>query len=384
MSKITPSGTSTILGKSGSNPVAITVDSAGNVYTANWGSNNGSKITPGGTSTILAATGSNPAAITVDSAGNIYTANYGSNNASKITPDGTSTILGTTGSNPAAITVDSAGNIYTANEGSNNASKITPGGTSTILAATGSLPRGIMVDSAGNIYTANEGSNNVSKITPSSYPAPPARPEAASAALGSAGSGTATVTVAANPLSAAFGVPSSYVVTAAQDASKSCTVSFLQSSCVVSGLTIGTAYTFTSKARLATWQTAPSAASNSVTPAAVATPDPTPTPTPTPDPTPTPTPRPAKPTVAWSSKTKVRTVTALITPVAGVTYTLTATSGRITKKGSCKNVTIKRGKKKLARRSCTVKLAKGKWLAAVTPKKGSTSGTVNSKRYTFK
>ena len=74
----------------------------------------------------------------------------------------------------------------------------------------------------------------------------------------------------------------------------------------------------------------------------------------------------------------------MITPVAGVTYTLTATSGRVTKKGSCKNVTIKQGKKKLARRSCTVKLAKGRWLAAVTPKKGSASGTVNSKRYTFK
>ncbi|MBJ7343538.1 MAG: hypothetical protein JHC46_08135 [Solirubrobacteraceae bacterium] len=74
----------------------------------------------------------------------------------------------------------------------------------------------------------------------------------------------------------------------------------------------------------------------------------------------------------------------MITPVAGVSYTLTATSGRITKNGSCKNVTITQGKKKLARRSCTVKLAKGKWLAAVTPKKGSVSGTVNSKSYSFK
>jgi hypothetical protein len=56
----------------------------------------------------------------------------------------------------------------------------------------------------------------------------------------------------------------------------------------------------------------------------------------------------------------------------------------VTKTGSCKNVTIKKGKKKLARRSCTVKLAKGKWLAAVTPKKGSVSGTVSSKSYSFK
>ena len=97
-----------------------------------------------------------------------------------------------------------------------------------------------------------------------------------------------------------------------------------------------------------------------------------------------PAPKPAKPAVTWASSAKAKTVTAVITPVDGVTYALTATSGRITKKGPCKSVTIKKGKKKLARRSCTVKLAKGKWLASVTPKKGSVSGTVNTKSYTFK
>ena len=61
-------------------------------------------------SAIFGTTGSSPTAITVDSAGNIYTAN-GSNDVTKITPGGTSTTLGTTGSNPSAITVDSAGNI---------------------------------------------------------------------------------------------------------------------------------------------------------------------------------------------------------------------------------------------------------------------------------
>ena len=102
-------------------------------------------------SSIFGTTGSNPYAITIDSAGNIYTANQGSNNVSKITPGGTSTTLGTTGTTPFGITVDSAGNIYTANVGSTNVTKITPGGTSTILGATGWNPIGITVDSAGNI-----------------------------------------------------------------------------------------------------------------------------------------------------------------------------------------------------------------------------------------
>ena len=78
------------------------------------------------------------------------------------------------------------------------------------------------------------------------------------------------------------------------------------------------------------------------------------------------------------------TVTALITPVASVSYTLTASSGGNKKSGACKNVTIEQGKKKLARRSCTVKLAKGKWLASVTPAKGTVKGAASSKSYTFK
>jgi len=359
-------------------PVGIAVDSAGNIYTANYGSNNVSKITPGGTSTILAATGTGPYGITVDSAGNIYTANYGSSNVSKITPGGTSTILAATGAQPEGIAVDSAGNIYTANYISSDVSKITPGGTSTILAATGTGPYGIAVDSAGNIYTANYNSRDVSKITPTVtngtpdiFAAPPARPSAPTAAAGGAGSGAATVTVTANPISAAFGTPSSYTVSATEDASKQCIVTSPTTSCSVTGLTIGAAYTFTARANLNSWQTAASAASNSVTPAA-AVPDPTPTP------------KPAKPAVTWSSSAKAKSVTAVITPVAGVTYTLTATSGRKTKKGSCKNITIKKGKKKVARRSCTVKLAKGKWLASVTPAKGAVKGPANTKRYTFK
>ena len=93
---------------------------------------------------------------------------------------------------------------------------------------------------------------------------------------------------------------------------------------------------------------------------------------------------PAKPAVVWSSSAKAKTVTAVITPLAGVTYTLSAKSGAVTKAGVCKNVMVKQGKKKVARRSCTVKLAKGTWLASVTPAKGAVKGTVNSKSYTFK
>ena len=88
-------------------------------------SNNVSKITPAGDSTIFGTTGSGPLTIALDAAGNVYTANGNDNNVSKITPGGISTIFGTTGISPYGIALDAAGDIYTANRDSNNLSKIT-------------------------------------------------------------------------------------------------------------------------------------------------------------------------------------------------------------------------------------------------------------------
>ncbi len=164
-------GASSIFGTTGTGPAAITIDSAGNIYTANYNSNNVTKITPNGTTTTPfgGPIGANPAAITIDSAGNIYITSNLENTVTKITPDGTTTPHGTgTGTNPVGITIDSAGNIYTANEGPDTVTKITPDGTTTPHGTeTGLNPAAITIDSAGNIYTANYGSGNVTKITPS-------------------------------------------------------------------------------------------------------------------------------------------------------------------------------------------------------------------------
>ena len=272
VSEILPGGASSIFAPAAQSPFGIVIDPAGNVYTANSVSDDVSKITPDGTSTILGTTGNFPVAIAVDSAGNIYTPNTISANVSKITPAGVSTTnWAATGSLPSAITVDSAGNLYTANGGSNNVSKITPGGVPTIIGATGADPVGITIDSVGNLYTANYGSHTVSQITPNwspnIFPAPPAKPAAPTAAVGSPGSGTATITVTANPVSAVFGTPASYTMSATQDSSKQCIVVIESTSCSVTGLTIGATYTFSAQANLHSWQTASSLASNSVTPA---------------------------------------------------------------------------------------------------------------------
>ncbi len=276
-------GKTEVLGGTLAKPYAITVDANGNVYTANADSWSVTKITPGGTATKLASTGdrSRPAGIAADPEGNIYTANTDFGTVTKITPDGTATTLASTGTHPYGITFDSNRNLYTANRLSNNVTKITPDGTATTLASTGDRPYGITIDSAGNIYTANGGTapadGTVTKITPDGNvaPAPPARPDAPTASAGV--STTAVVKVPANPVSAAYAAPASYLVTAEKDQSKQCTVTGASGSCTVTGLTYGTSYTFTAQAKLNKWTTAASSPSNAVTPTEVPSRPPAPT-----------------------------------------------------------------------------------------------------------
>ena len=130
------------------------------------------------TADILAelGTGTGPNGIVLDTAGNVYTANFSSNNVSKITPDGTPSILAETGAGtlPEGIAIDATGNVYTANLFSSNVSKITPDGTPSILGTTGDAPVAIAIDADGNVYTANYSSNNVSKILAPVAPVPAA------------------------------------------------------------------------------------------------------------------------------------------------------------------------------------------------------------------
>ena len=89
---------------------------------------------------------------------------------------------------------------------------------------------------------------------------------------------------------------------------------------------------------------------------------------------------PSRPLVAWSKKAKV--VSASIKPVSGVTYRMTATKGSRTKSGACRNVTL--GRKKIKRNSCKIKLTKGKWRVAITPRKGALVGIANRRAFTIR
>jgi len=163
-SNISISGSS-IFGTTGTNPVALLVDSLGNVFTANSNSNDVSKITPSGVSTIFALVGNVPNDIVKDSTGNLYTPDAGSNQVSKITPLGVPSVFAITGNVPACITIDTSGNVYTANLGGNNLTIITTLGVPTNYGnLNGQNPQGMVVDSVGNVFVVCS-ANVVRKIT---------------------------------------------------------------------------------------------------------------------------------------------------------------------------------------------------------------------------
>jgi hypothetical protein len=117
--------------------------------------------------------------VTVDSAGNVWSANASGSVAEfsstgNVLSNGYSIGVGNT---PAAVAVDGLGNVWTANSNgsvsvlSNSGARISPvsGYTDSNL----SIPAGISIDLSGNVWITNAGNDSVSKIIGGAAPAPP-------------------------------------------------------------------------------------------------------------------------------------------------------------------------------------------------------------------
>jgi len=177
-------------------PNGVAVDSATNVYVADWGNSTIRMITPSGTNwnvTTLAGVPGSPGfadgtpgqfdypnGVVVDTNGNVYVADTGNHAIRKVT-QGNVTTPSRDFSGPTGVAVGPDGNIYVADYYSDTIRKMTPAGGVTILAGLSGTPGstdgtnsgarfnnpyGIAVDSAGNLYVGDRGNNTIRKVTP--------------------------------------------------------------------------------------------------------------------------------------------------------------------------------------------------------------------------
>jgi hypothetical protein len=192
-------------------PEAVTVDYFGNIYIADFGNSRIRKISSGVITTVAgngtvgfsgdggpatSAQIAEPDGLAVDSAGNLYIAEYLNNRVRKVTPDGTITTVagssnccdygdGGLATNafvplPHGIALDSHGNLYIAEWPGSRIRKVTPSGIIFTYAGTGTrgfsgdggpaieaelnLPWGLAADGYGNLYLADNQNPRVRKI----------------------------------------------------------------------------------------------------------------------------------------------------------------------------------------------------------------------------
>ena len=189
-------------------PYGIAVSSTGTIYVADTGNNEIREITSAGVVSTLAgslsagsadgtgatASFNRPVDIALDSAGNLYVADFGNNEIRKVSPSGAVTTLAgstTAGSadgvgaaasfdSPSGVAVDANGNVYVADTNNNEIRLVSANGVVTTLAgstiagsangtgtaASFKFPFGIVLDSAGDLYVGDYGNDEIRKIVP--------------------------------------------------------------------------------------------------------------------------------------------------------------------------------------------------------------------------
>ena len=155
-----------------SQPVGLAFDGNGNIFAADFNTDQISKITPGSAVSLFATlpAGSCPDGLAFDGSGNLYAADGGTDQISRITSGGVVSLFATlpAGSFPNGLAFDSSGNLYAADSNTYQISKITSGGVVSLFATlpADSFPNGLAFDASGNFYAADINTGQISQISP--------------------------------------------------------------------------------------------------------------------------------------------------------------------------------------------------------------------------
>ena len=145
----------------------LALDNEGNIYAARYYSSTVTKITPTGQTSIFAGGFTNPNGITFDKNYDLYVPNSTGHIIHKVTLDGVVDTFRQITS-PHALLFDDEGNLYIAHYPINSISIIdTAGNQSTFWSGNGlNGPIGMQIDSEGNFYAGNFDDGKIFKRTP--------------------------------------------------------------------------------------------------------------------------------------------------------------------------------------------------------------------------
>lgn len=192
-------------------PYNVTVDGAGNLFFADYNNNRVRKVDTNGIITTVAGNGTNgysgdsgaatnamlglPYDVAVDTAGNLFIADYSNNRIRRVDTNGLITTVAGNGNysysgdgsaatnaglgNPRGVTVDGAGNLFLTDISANRIRRVDTNGIITtvaggglnnpgdggpaFVAALGAL-NGVTTDSAGNVFLADSGNNRIRRV----------------------------------------------------------------------------------------------------------------------------------------------------------------------------------------------------------------------------
>lgn len=178
-------------------PIDVALDRWGNRYVVDTGRNEVVMWRPGARTGVRVAGSTSPyrthpssldspRGIAIDSASNLYVADFGNNRVQRWAPGATHGVTvagnGVWGSgpqqlgNPSAVAIDPAGNVYVADQQNHRVQRWAPGATRGVTVAGGNgsgaaanqlrLPQGVAVDAQGRVFVSDTANRRIQRWDP--------------------------------------------------------------------------------------------------------------------------------------------------------------------------------------------------------------------------